>query len=59
MIANELLNEKWEVQKKMALEVNYNISEFSKKVHSEIKETTKKYNLKLNYSDLEYVKPKL
>jgi len=41
MIANELLNEKWEVQKKMALEVNYNISEFAHKVHSEIEETVK------------------
>ena len=51
MINNELLQEKWRVQKKMAKATNHNIDKMLNNAEESVARKLKEHNVKLQYSN--------
>lgn len=53
MISNELLEEKWRVQKELAKEANYDIKKMLDIIDLDIKKLEKLHNISLKYADIQ------
>ena len=51
MITNELLQEKWNTQKKMSKEANYDVKKLLDNVEDIVNDMIKEYDIKLKYAN--------
>jgi len=57
MITNEILEEKWRTQKRMAEEAGYNVRKYARNVHRTVEKLVEEHGLKLRYAKRKPLKP--